>query len=59
MCGRFVQFDPPRNLKTTYLHLPEGAPRPESAEENRVGKTLAYLVADFIKSRHSTHSPTK
>jgi len=45
-------------LKTVYLHLLEGAPRPDSAEENKVRKTLASLVADFINSRHSTHPPT-
>lgn len=33
--------------KIAYLHLPEGAPSNET--ENRiVGKTLAYLVSDFI-----------
>lgn len=32
-----------------YLHLPEGAPTNE-LEERIVGKTLAYLVSDFIVS---------
>ncbi|MDX1652474.1 MAG: formimidoylglutamase [Brumimicrobium sp.] len=30
-----------------YLHLPEGAPKNET-EKNIVGKSLAYLVTDFI-----------
>lgn len=37
-------------LQPAYLHLPEGAPMTGNFEESRVGKTLAYLVADFIKS---------
>ena len=37
-------------LQPAYLHLPEGAPITGSYEESRVGKTLAYLVADFIKT---------
>lgn len=37
-------------LKTAYLHLPEAAPN--SAYEARiVGKALAYLVTDFVKSQ--------
>lgn len=32
-----------------YLHLPEGAPM-NDVERNLVGKTLAYLVTDFISS---------
>lgn len=37
----------PLKSKIAYLHLPEGAPTDEN--ENRIiGKTLAYLVADFI-----------
>jgi len=32
-----------------YLHLPEGAPK-NPQEKNIVGKSLAYLVTDFIKS---------
>jgi formiminoglutamase len=35
-----------RNVR--YLHLPEGAPKNE-VEAQIVGKTLAYLVSDFIK----------
>jgi formiminoglutamase len=31
-----------------YLHLPEGAPQSE-IEDKTVGKTLSYLVLDFIK----------
>lgn len=37
-----------------YLHLPEGAPTNEK-EELFVGKTLAYLVWDFILN-HSAHT---
>ncbi len=37
-------------LQPAYLHLPEGAPMRGNFEESRVGKILAYLVADFIKS---------
>jgi formiminoglutamase len=37
-------------LQPAYLHLPEGAPVAGNYEASRVGKTLAYLVADFIKS---------
>lgn len=33
--------------KVQYLHLPEGAPKNEN-EELIIGKTLAYLVTDFI-----------
>ncbi len=35
-----------------YIHLPEGAPRNEN-EEKIVGKTLVYLVVDFIKVNNS------
>jgi formiminoglutamase len=38
-------------INTAYLHLAEGAPTVNTYEETKVGKTLAYLVADFIKSR--------
>jgi formiminoglutamase len=37
-------------LQPAYLHLPEGAPNTGNYEASRVGKTLAYLVADFIKT---------
>jgi hypothetical protein len=37
------------NRKRAYLHLPGGAPSENSAEMLTVGKTLAYLVADFIR----------
>jgi formiminoglutamase len=33
-----------------YLHLPEGAPVPGTPEMVKVGKTLAYLTADFMKA---------
>jgi formiminoglutamase len=40
------------NTKVKYLHLPEGAPIND--HENRIiGKTLSYLVIDFIKSNKS------
>ncbi|MBI1836751.1 MAG: formimidoylglutamase [Flavobacteriia bacterium] len=35
----------------SYLHIPEGSPQ-NSYEEKVVGKTIAYLVTDFIKSNH-------
>lgn len=38
-----------REKHVVYLHLPEGAPK-YHREEVIVGKTLAYLVSDFIKS---------
>lgn len=41
-----------KSKKVQYLHLPEAAPKNEN-EEAIVGKTLAYLVADFIKSNQS------
>ncbi|HRP52692.1 MAG TPA: formimidoylglutamase [Fluviicola sp.] len=37
-----------------YLHLPEAAPSSEQ-EELIVGKTLAYLVSDFIKENGKKH----
>lgn len=36
------------NLKIAYFHLPEAAPQNE-LENKIVGKTLSYLVTDFIK----------
>jgi len=38
-----------KSKKVAYLHLPEAAPKNER-EEAVVGKALAYLVSDFIKS---------
>jgi formiminoglutamase len=38
-----------KSKKAAYLHLPEAAPKNER-EEAIVGKALAYLVSDFIKS---------
>jgi formiminoglutamase len=43
-------------LKPAYLHLPEGAPVAGSDDEIKVGKTLSYLVIDFIKSCTKKHS---
>jgi len=40
-------------FRTVYLHLPEGAPVPGTNDEIRVGKTLACLALDFIKSCRS------
>lgn len=40
--------------KVCYLHLPEAAPKNE-AEELIVGKTLTYLVTDFVKEYHKHH----
>ena len=39
------------NLKCHYLHLPEAAPS-NSIEEKLVGKSLTYLVSDFIKAQN-------
>jgi formiminoglutamase len=41
-----------RIKKVGYLHLPEAAPKNEQ-DEKIVGKTLAYLVSDFIKVHQS------
>ncbi len=41
-----------RNKKVGYLHLPEAAPKNEQ-DDKIVGKTLAYLVSDFIKVHQS------
>jgi formiminoglutamase len=38
-----------KSKKAAYLHLPEAAPKNER-EEAVVGKALAYLVSDFMKS---------
>lgn len=38
------------NSNIAYLHLPEGAPKNDE-EKTIVGKALAYLVTDFIKSQ--------
>ena len=38
-----------KSKKAAYLHLPESAPKNER-EEAIVGKALAYLVSDFVKS---------
>jgi len=38
-----------QNQNICYLHLPEGAPS-NQIEEKIVGKTLVYLVLDFIKT---------
>jgi formiminoglutamase len=38
-----------QNKNILYLHLPEGAPY-DNATDKMVGKTLAYLVYDFIAS---------
>ena len=41
------------NLKCAYVHLPEGAPSDNSDQMITVGKTLAYLIADFIRFNSS------
>ena len=46
---RFV-FRVAASVKAAYLHLPEGAPKEGTTEMTRVGKTLAYLVWDFIRA---------
>ncbi|TSJ48190.1 formimidoylglutamase [Fluviicola chungangensis] len=40
--------------KVCYLHLPEAAPKNE-LEELIVGKTLSYLVTDFVKEYQKYH----
>lgn len=47
--ARFYVREFAKNKEVCYLHLPEGAPQNEE-EALIVGKTLAYLVCDFIKS---------
>jgi formiminoglutamase len=44
-----------RNKKVGYLHLPEAAPKNEQ-DDKIVGKTLAYLVSDFIKVHQSVNT---
>jgi len=46
--ARFYVRKLARLKQVCYLHLPEGAPKTEK-EEIIVGKTLVYLVTDFIK----------
>jgi formiminoglutamase len=41
-----------RSLDTAYLHIPEGAPH-NTKEQKIVGKTLAYLVLDFITQKNA------
>ncbi len=50
--ARFFICEIASKLHPAYLHLPEGAPNSVGQEATRVGKTLAYLVADFIKTIH-------
>ncbi len=48
--ARFFICEMASKLQPAYLHLPEGAPISDSSDEVKVGKTLAYLVTDFIKT---------
>ncbi len=48
--ARFFICEMTSKLRPAYLHLPEAAPVLDGSEAGRVGKTLAYLVADFIKT---------
>lgn len=43
-----------KNKSCYYLHLPEAAPLDNDNSRNIVGKTLAYLVSDFIKTIQKT-----
>ncbi len=44
-------------LSVKYLHLAEGAPSLSGIKDDqRVGKLIAYLVADFIKARNTYHT---
>ena len=48
--ARFFVSEMAARLQPAYLHLPEGAPTSAGSDEAKVGKTLAYLAADFIKT---------
>jgi formiminoglutamase len=48
--ARFFICEIASKLQAAYLHLPEGAPISGSTEEAKVGKALAYLATDFIKT---------
>ena len=50
--ARFSISEMASRLPPAYLHLPEAAPDSDRQSGLRVVKTLAYLVADFIKSVH-------
>lgn len=50
--ARSYIFQLAKSNQVRYLHLPEAAPKTPK-EEAIVGKTLAYLVSDFIKSNRS------
>lgn len=50
--ARSYIFHLAKSKQVRYLHLPEAAPKTPT-EETIVGKTLAYLVSDFIKSNRS------
>jgi formiminoglutamase len=52
---RFIRTVSSR-CETVYLHLSEGAPVPDTIDTIKVGKSLAYLVLDFMKS-HRTMPP--
>jgi len=49
---RFVRTTASK-FRAAYFHLPEGAPVLGTADEVRVGKTLAYLALDFMKFSRS------
>ncbi len=50
--ARFFICEMTSKLHPAYLHLPEGAPDSDGPTASRVGKTQAYLAADFIKTVH-------
>lgn len=50
--ARSYIFHLAKSKQVRYVHLPEAAPKTPT-EEAIVGKTLAYLVSDFIKSNRS------
>lgn len=48
--ARYYVHEMARSKNAKYLHLPEAAPALVPGSEDQVGKLLAYLVMDFIKS---------
>lgn len=37
-----------KNKNSTYLHLCEASPKPDTEEERTIGKLISYLIIDFI-----------
>ena len=47
---RFVHFFG-KHKNSSYIHICEGAPE-LSFQPNQVGKLIAYLITDFVKSKN-------